>query len=106
MPYILSGRKAQLITDGDNPANAGELNFVLTMVVLDYLNARPGVSYQDLNDISGALTECLAEFRRRVVIPYEQVKAVVNGDVYEHTVTALAHQLQTMVDDEHRARQG
>lgn len=110
MPYITEDRKGALLGGdyqlGETPKDAGELNFVLTMVVLDYLSERPGVSYQALNDVSGALTECLAEFRRKVVVPYEEVKAFINGNVYEATLRNLTQQLQTMVDDEQRARQG
>jgi hypothetical protein len=41
-----------------------------------------GQSYQTFNDISGAMTEALAEFRRRIIVPYEDRKIKENGDVY------------------------
>lgn len=111
MPYVEEGRRRALCSDGagpenpGSPTNPGELNYVLTMVILDYVDQFPGLSYQVINDISGALTECLAEFRRRVVRPYEETKAYINGDVYEPLLRGLAPQLQTMIDDEQRARQ-
>lgn len=63
------------------PNNPGELNFRLTEVVLEYLSYR-GLSYQIINDITGALGEVEAEFRRRIVGPYEDQKRIENGDVY------------------------
>ncbi len=41
---------------------------------------------QILNDISGAATEALAEFRRRVICAYEASMIVQNGDVYPPTL--------------------
>lgn len=85
MPYIIRKRRHDVdpydpITK-DSPDNAGELNFVLTKCIIDYLEGK-GLSYQTCNDISGAMTECLAEFRRRVIVPYEKSKIKSNGDVY------------------------
>lgn len=94
MPYITENRREALCGDGASaenpgePQNAGELNFILTMVVLDFVREH-GVSYATFNDVSGALTECLAEFRRRLVAPYENVKSAVNGDVYAAAVTQM-----------------
>lgn len=98
MPYVAEERKQALLA-GATPLDAGELNFVLTMVVLDYLDKHP-ISYQALNDVSGALTECRVEFERRVVRPYEDVKLTLNGDVYAHFITTrLAPTLQAAVDE-------
>jgi len=85
MPYISegeSGRRRKAVTPYVIPAaNSGELNFQLTTLAIYYMEEH-GKSYQTFNDISGAFTEALAEFRRRVVAPYEDGKIAENGDVY------------------------
>jgi hypothetical protein len=89
MPYIANDRKADLIQHtalGMNARtktlmNAGELNFVLTSVILDYIDTK-GLKYQTINDILGALEGAKAEFYRRVAVPYEDKKIKENGDVY------------------------
>ncbi len=81
MPYIVPQRRETISHDW--PAEtAGELNYVLTMTVLRYLETK-GKSYQAINDIVGALVGCKDEFTRRVVRPYEDQKIKQNGDVYD-----------------------
>ena len=80
MPYIIPNRRLQLDA-GDKLENPGELNYIISLVIIEYLNTH-GLSYNTLNDISGAMTESLAEFRRRVVVPYENKKNLENGDIY------------------------
>lgn len=63
------------------PDAPGELNYVFTKTLLDYLKEK-GLSYQTINDIVGALEGAKAEFQRRVVAPYEDTKIQENGDVY------------------------
>jgi hypothetical protein len=81
MPYISQERRKVLdaIPVATTP---GELNYVLTMSLLDYWKTRPQ-NYQTINDISGAATEALAEFRRRIVVDYENEKCNANGDLYD-----------------------
>lgn len=81
MPYITQEAKDALAQEGVVPSNAGELNFMLTMLVLEYVKAN-GEMYSVYNDILGALEGCKLEFYRRIVSPYESMKADVNGDVY------------------------
>lgn len=83
MPYICNkkGRREELLAEC-NPKTAGELNYMLTILVQNYLEVN-GKSYQTFNDAIGALTACQLEFYRRLVGPYENVKAVENGDVYD-----------------------
>lgn len=80
MPYIEKSRRALVLRDG--PANAGELNYALTLVIRSYLKSQ-GLKYQTCNDIVGALEGCKAEFQRRVVNGYEDSKIHQHGDVYE-----------------------
>lgn len=80
MPYITPDRRIS-VDSGVPPQNPGELNYLVTRLVIDYLHEH-GTSYQTINDIIGALEGCKAEFQRRVVGIYEAEKAGVNGDVY------------------------
>lgn len=61
--------------------NAGELNFVFTLEVQEYLSSH-GESYQVYNDILGALEGCKLELYRRKIVPYENLKIQENTDVY------------------------
>mgnify|MGYP001565497510 CR=1 FL=1 len=83
MPYIIQDRRDHIITfTGTEFADtSGELNYLLTQVVLTYLD-RKGKSYQTINDIIGALEGAKLEFYRRVAAPYEDKKIQENGDVY------------------------
>lgn len=83
VPYIPQNRRDILLKDlmdSEGPQNAGELNFVFTVIIKKYL--RDGLSYQKINDILGALSGASQEFYRRVVEPYESEKIKTNGDVY------------------------
>lgn len=60
---------------------AGELNYAITMLISEYVRRRP-LSYAVLNDVVGVLASAQAEFQRRVVAPYEDIKRAENGDVY------------------------
>lgn len=83
MPYI----KSEIARSDLRPCaerfaeNQGELNFQLTMIMLDYLSHN-GLSYASINDIEGALVCAGKEFNRRVAVPYEDKKIAENGDVY------------------------
>lgn len=84
MPYIkdINGRKENLAASGElSPDTSGELNYVITGILLDYLENK-GLSYSTCNDIVGALDNAKDEFRRRVQHPYEDMKIKENGDVY------------------------
>lgn len=85
MPYIEPKMRSYL-----DPVNnkefhvantAGELNFQLTRLVQAYLD-NSGLSYQNINDVIGALEGCKLEFYRRLVASYEDQKIQTNGDVY------------------------
>jgi hypothetical protein len=79
MPYIKIDDRLALAT-GDKPQNAGELNYLFTMIADEYLSQ--GKSYQRINDIIGALEGAKLELYRRVAAPYEDTKIKENGDVY------------------------
>jgi hypothetical protein len=84
MPYIKNQARLELDFDwrpGRDPLTAGELNFLITKLVIRYVHVK-GLNYQTCNDIVGALDGAKAEFQRRVVAPYEDTKIAENGDVY------------------------
>ena len=78
MPYIKDEDKARAI---HSPSTAGELNFAITDLIQNYLDSEK-LNYQSINDIVGALEVAKAEFQRRVVAPYEDIKIRDNGDCY------------------------
>ena len=87
MPYINQKRRdamaCTLTPQPSAPETPGELNYAITMLLVAYWQRGPlPGNYTRINDISGACTEALAEFRRRVVGKYEDQKIIENGDVY------------------------
>jgi predicted DNA-binding protein with PD1-like motif len=79
MPYI--SEKDRKYTYLLGPKGPGELNFLFTEAITDYIE-KQGLSYQTINDVVGALEGAKLEFYRRVAAPYEDVKIEENGDVY------------------------
>lgn len=82
MPYIKQDARNSVFYDG--PSNAGELNFAITHLMMEYVFYQRGgrLSYQKVNDCLGALEGAKMEFYRRIVVPYEEEKMKENGDVY------------------------
>lgn len=88
MPYITQERRAlydpqlavlaEAITD-ETPD--GDLSYMVTRILADWLQKR-GLSYTALADVVKVLETAKLEFYRRVVAPYEDGKAAMNGDVY------------------------
>ena len=71
------------------PATVGQLNYLITSICLAYargINREAGVypeciTYSLGNDIIGALECAKQEFYRRQLAPYEDAKALDNGDI-------------------------
>ncbi len=85
MPYIKQDARekfrhviGELIANP--PGDAGELNYLITKLCLNYFNYSKK-NYQALNDIIGALEGAKLEMYRRTVAPYEDIKIKENGDV-------------------------
>jgi len=78
MPYI---DKKQRSTAAECPLTPGELNYAITRL-LDFYIAEKGADYTQMNAAMGAVESAKQEFYRRVVVPYEEHKRRVNGDVY------------------------
>lgn len=81
MPYIDPSVRRDLEWGERDPETPGELNWVITMEIVAYLD-RKGLSYQTINDVLGALEGAKLEFDYRVVRAYEAEKRKINGDVY------------------------
>src|SRR3990167_2245088 len=63
--------------------SAGNLNYTLTRICDGYLHRHAlGPNYADFNEVVGALECVKLELYRRLVVPYEEGKRSVNGDVY------------------------
>ena len=101
MPYINKNRRkdfdfhiADLVSElqalgtGRSVKKPGELNYVITKLVLGYLYQKKDQeilhtpSYTDMNEVMGVLECVKAEFYRKEVAPYEDEKAELNGDVF------------------------
>jgi hypothetical protein len=80
MPYIDQKSRDRVTREGAAPGSAGELNFLITRLVLARLGEHP--RYEDFNAAIGALECAKLELYRRMVAPYEDKKIVENGDVY------------------------
>lgn len=69
--------------DPPRPSNAGELNYVITDLIDNYLYFQyPVTSYVALNEVIGVLECVKLELYRRIAAPYEDKKMAENGDVY------------------------
>ncbi len=79
MPYI-KPEDRKILADGAAPDNAGELNYTLTKILLNYLQKK-GKSYGVINEIIGVVNCVGLEFYRRHAAPYEDEKIIENGDV-------------------------
>lgn len=80
MPYIGPETRANLDAGGA-PVTEGELNYVLTRQVNEYL-LRNGANYRSINAAIGVLECAKLELYRRIAAPYESEKSRENGDVY------------------------
>ncbi len=87
MPYIKQSQRLRLqrITkaiEGEHLDNAGEVNYLCTIVVREYLKQR-GMNYATINNAIGALECAKMELYRRLASPYEDLKIADNGDIYQ-----------------------
>lgn len=83
MPYIKKDRRTLLTFHPYEAHTAGELNFVITNLCLDFLGLdyRKKGGYPKLNEVIGVLECVKQEMYRRAVAPYEDIKIAENGDL-------------------------
>jgi len=80
MPYIKRLDRLSLDKPFRSPANAGEFNYKLHLLISNYVDTL-GESYQTYNDIVGVLECAKMELYRRRVSKYEDQKINENGDI-------------------------
>lgn len=85
MPYITQKERRKFDDLEDqvfalDEISAGELNYLVTKLCNKYLER--GLRYEHLNAVIGVLECAKNEIYRRIVVPYEDKKAQLNGDVY------------------------
>ena len=80
MPYIEVQARAQLDAGHRGPISAGELSYVITQLTRRWTGPKP--DFAVLATACGVLLLTLVEFIWKVVRPYEDAKAALNGDVY------------------------
>jgi hypothetical protein len=81
MPYILSQARNKILYEDFKPTTAGELNFLITSIIDDYIKQH-GLNYGIINELIGVLECSKLELYRRIAAPYEDSKIEQNGDVY------------------------
>ena len=88
MPYIKKELRdcfRNMFNELININSPGELNYLFTCIILEYMSAGSAgaeQNYQAINDVLGALEGAKLEFHRRIVVPYEEKKLEENGDVF------------------------
>ena len=82
MPYIDKNARLRL-EGGAAPETPGELNYVISCLVDQYLISKGGLRYININEVIGVLECSKLELYRRVAAPYEDAKRDESGDVYE-----------------------
>ena len=90
MPYITQDRRDILdpainaINEKIEIGNEGELNYVITRIAARWMLHQGKLAYAKVNATAGVLQKVLAEFDARVTLPYEVLKAHLNGDIPEY----------------------
>jgi hypothetical protein len=96
MPYIppmqRDGADSELQEKGLKfiPTNAGELNFVVSTFIANYIHTK-GLKYSVLNEMIGALECAKMELSRVIIGPYEDEKILENGPVYDGILKGSDH---------------
>jgi hypothetical protein len=88
VPYIDVEARARL-DNGGQPETAGELNYVISRAVDEYLIRKGKLRYAHLNEVIGAIECAKLELYRRVAAPYEDQKLAEAGDVYQSMKTRV-----------------
>ena len=96
MPYILETDREVIEQDlidvglDWTPDNAGELNFVVSTFIANYIRAN-GLKYANVNEMIGALECAKMELNRVIIGPYEDIKIRENGPVYQGILPSTAY---------------
>lgn len=82
MPYIDDVSRKRLDKNPMEMYTPGDLNYNITQIIMTYVELHQELSYRVINDVIGAMEGAKLEFYRRIVVPYEDNKRMLNGDVY------------------------
>lgn len=83
MPYVKEDRREEMLR-GARPENAGDLNYAITLLIVDHLSSNP-IAYQVLNDIVAAIELVKDEFCRHVLKKYELVPGTPEQIAFDMT---------------------
>lgn len=82
MPYVDQDTRRR-VDQRWCPNTPGELTYAITRLVNEWLNLRkPEPDFERYSSAVGALECCKLEIYRRLIVPYEQKKCELNGDVF------------------------
>lgn len=104
MPYIPEKDKMQydveiqilaqrLVPNLIRGKNWGHLNYVISKLLIELFNENTGLhpNYDTLSSAAKELDRAKTEFDRCAIAPYEDKKAIENGDIYESLRLRLQH---------------
>jgi hypothetical protein len=89
MPYITMDQRLEIDNEIQSmglswfPQNAGELNYLVSRFIANYLEEN-GLKYANCNEMIGALECAKLELYRVMIGPYEDEKIAENGGVYRN----------------------
>jgi hypothetical protein len=78
---LLEKLKDNSIETGDLRNLDGDLNYIISQLLLISLNLTDDPKYTRFNTAIGVLESCKLELYRRFVAPYEDIKIKENGDI-------------------------
>lgn len=85
MPYI-DDKSRRKLEAGKKAETAGELNYLITRLVDDYLVDKAPLRYAHINEVMGVLECAKQELYRRIAAPHEDRKKIEFGEVYKSEI--------------------
>jgi len=70
----------------DKIITTGDMNYLITRLLDKYLIKYTDENYDSFNGVIGVLECSKQEVYRRILVPYEDLKIKVNGDVYNSSL--------------------
>lgn len=95
MPYLKAKDATRLKASLPTPTSAGELNYCIAQLTMNYLGVLAVVDYSALNAAIGALESAKLEIYRRLVAPYENGKIREHGDCFHEFIRK--HNIPTLL---------
>lgn len=87
MPYIKKEKRWEFFEDLENLSDkiesVGDLDYCITTICKNFMKKNGGVRFENLAKIAGTILFVILENYRRIAAPYEEIKKVDNGDVYQ-----------------------